>query len=257
MGPKTRRRAVGDADSAPPNAAHESGDRPRNHPVSSGQERWNPEERDHHRKERRYWFWTSILTGLAVAGAIGTVVLSKWSLDQSEQAVAEAQKQSGIAQAAFEEGARAVIAIRGLTWDSPLKRDTDNVVNVVTVNVGKSPTAIFGTTPEIIPFVTDEKFGVKSMDVGDNNDCNPTRYSPGTIPSFLDTGTNNSLPVLINKELVNKIMDGGETIAIRGCVFYSAFDKTHYVGYCYVAAQKDQIASLVKSPLCAHGNFAR
>jgi hypothetical protein len=185
------------------------------------------------------------------------VVLSKWSLDQSEQAVSEAQKQTGIAQTAFEEGTRAVIATKGLNWDNALKTNEDSVVNVVVLNVGKSPTAFFGTRQEIVPIVTDKKFGVEPIDVGNNSSCDPNNYSDGVIPSFPTIDSFNSLPVLVDKLTVNSVISGNVTIAIRGCIFYKAFDMVHYTGYCYIAAQGGQIATLTKSPLCAHGNFAR
>ena len=62
-------------------------------PRSQPQENhWDADEREHHRVERRYWAITALLTFFAVSGAIATTVLSKWSLDESQKAVAEARR---------------------------------------------------------------------------------------------------------------------------------------------------------------------
>jgi hypothetical protein len=62
-------------------------------PPSQPQEKhWDSDEREHHRIERRYWGITALLTFIAVLGAVATTVLSKWSLDESQQSVAEARR---------------------------------------------------------------------------------------------------------------------------------------------------------------------
>ena len=53
---------------------------------------WSPEERGHHGKERKYWWVTVVLTFLAVAGAITTVILSQLSLDEARRATSETEK---------------------------------------------------------------------------------------------------------------------------------------------------------------------
>ncbi len=53
---------------------------------------WSSEESEHHRKERVYWVTTAVLTFVAVAGAIATVILSQLSLQEARRATREAEK---------------------------------------------------------------------------------------------------------------------------------------------------------------------
>lgn len=55
---------------------------------------WHPEEREHHRKERFYWRVIAFLTFLAVIGAIGTVVLTSYSLEEARRATRETRRQA-------------------------------------------------------------------------------------------------------------------------------------------------------------------
>jgi hypothetical protein len=194
----------------------------------------------------------------ADAAAKGQIDALNKQLAEAKRQADAAEKQSGIAQTAFEEGIRAVIATKGLTWGDPLKRDADNVVSINFANVGKEATAVYGTIPEIA-YNKDstKKFGVDSIDMGINTKCDFSNYSPGIIPSFPDNTVSNNLPVKVDKATVNDVLDGATTIAVRGCLFYTEFGTTHYTGYCYIAAQGTQTASLAKSPLCFSGNFAR
>ena len=61
------------------------------------QQGWHPEESRHHRYERWYWWFTSVLTFVAAAGAICSVILSLGSLKESKQSVIEARRQADIA----------------------------------------------------------------------------------------------------------------------------------------------------------------
>jgi hypothetical protein len=89
--PKVDQRPISNANARAQGTAKEAGDEPPIHAPCTEQKHWNAEEREHHKKERCYWFWTLVLTFVAVVGTITTVVLSKWSLEQSEQAVVEAR----------------------------------------------------------------------------------------------------------------------------------------------------------------------
>jgi hypothetical protein len=181
--------------------------------------------------------------------------LNKQLAEAKRQADA-AEEQIGIAKTGFEKTIRAVIATRGLTWKEPLKKDTDNVVNIVFANVGKEATAVFSKR-ELAYAGVDKTFGVDSIDVGINTNCDFNNYAPGTIPSFPDSASGNAIPIRVDKSDVNDILSGVKTVAMRGCLFYTEFATTHYTGYCYIAAQRDQVATLAASPLCAVGNFAK
>jgi hypothetical protein len=92
-------------------------------PPSQPQEKhWDADEREHHRIERRYWYLTALLTFVAVLGAIGTTVLSKLSLDESQRAVAEAIKATSEAHRQADAAEKQIrISVRpwvGLTDDS-------------------------------------------------------------------------------------------------------------------------------------------
>ncbi|MGO9430813.1 hypothetical protein, partial [Rhodoblastus sp.] len=89
------RRTTGDYDAKPDESENKANDEApvRAQPIE--QKGWLPEEREHHKTEQRYWLWSTVLTALAVMGAIATVILSKWSLEESQKAVAEARRATG------------------------------------------------------------------------------------------------------------------------------------------------------------------
>ena len=62
--------------------------------IKPVQEGWNPEEREHHRKERVYWRLSAFLTFIAVLGAVATVILSQLSLTEARRATVEATRQA-------------------------------------------------------------------------------------------------------------------------------------------------------------------
>ncbi|CAJ0879349.1 hypothetical protein AMST5_03052 [freshwater sediment metagenome] len=93
--PKPKPRPISDTKTKPyrPNDIPERriGVFPSDEPVKEG---WHPEEREHHRVERRYWQTTAVLTFFAVAGAIATVLISNWTLEETRKATFEAHRQA-------------------------------------------------------------------------------------------------------------------------------------------------------------------
>ena len=220
-------------------------------------ERWHPEEREHHRQERTYWRFSAVLTAVAAAGAIATVILSQCSLNEARLATAESHRQADAAEKTLISSNRAVIITGGIEWQTPIERDKDNAVNVIYYNIGKDSVNVHAVR-EIAFGLASKNFLENDSAFPKSDSCNIKNYSVGNLATLPAT---NGIPfytigIPIPSKIVNGIIDGQFAISVQGCLFYEDFGKIFWTPYCYVAAQKGSVASAKTGavPLCANAD---
>lgn len=176
-------------------------------------------------------------------------------LAESQAATAQARRQADTTQTAYEEGSRAIIVTSGgIEWKARPEDNKDAIVNIGYNNVGNSSTSVF-VKNEIITVTSQGVFALDAIDVGPNLNCDIGYYSVGTLGAFKN-GTYH-IPVKIDKGYVTAMLaNEHRAVIVRGCIFYAAFDKVHYTGFCYVVGQGTRVATPNEAPLCLHGNFA-
>jgi hypothetical protein len=204
-------------------------------PPSQPQEKhWDADEREHHRVERRYWGVTALLTFIAVLGAVGTTVLSKWSLDESQRAVAEARRATSEAHRqadAVEKQTR--ISVRpwvGLTDDmNPIQttrvafnKDGDASVTYEIISKNYSNSAATGVTAhaqllisEDIPYI----FGAALDEACSDNYVSLSSWGgsvlfPGKSQHVIKSASS------VNRSVIKVGTEGKTEVWLVGCIGY-------------------------------------
>jgi hypothetical protein len=137
---------------------------------------WASEEREHHRKERFYWWITAILTFVAVAGAVTTVILSQLSLEEARRATKEAERATAEAHRQADEAQR-----QADVTESSLR---DNRAQFATL----SRASVSLKDIELIPSKDGDKVNWYFEPTFDNNGSTPTREL-GVRVNYIATST--------------------------------------------------------------------
>ena len=132
---------------------------------------WTTEERDHHGKERFYWWLAAVLTFFVAVGALGTVYLTDLGWQEARKATKEARKATADAErqakAAEDAVNVSVSAERGrlfvisATLIRSSERDPNPRVSYAVINLGRTGIIIMQFWSEC--YVTVNSFPLRSL----------------------------------------------------------------------------------------------
>jgi hypothetical protein len=223
-------------------------------------EGWHPEEREHHRVERRYWWLTAVLTFMAVAAATYTVVLSKWTLDETRKATVEANRQSNetkrqadIAKETGEKQIRAYVVFDGASIEEIRKKA---VIKFKFKNSGITPAFIIDMMQSgaYVPFPFEKGRP-------------PIRFSDYPLTTSLMYGSNRNYSVeapgsewttsIVDSNLSAKTMlkkfSGGSAYLVVAVIYYrDVFGTIHSTKFCTITT----INTFPGAIACQEGNEA-
>jgi hypothetical protein len=223
--------------------------------APTARDAWHPEERHHRKRERGYWNWSLIFSGIAMGGAITAAFFTGSYVNASWRAIREAEIQSFILRDQEQRQLRAYIFL-----------PPDNELHVVAYPSTKNTFEIdinvknFGQTPAY-QVITESWVNLAPWPPPGNFDytgpLDPNRIFAYIIPpgGIVHFHAGSGRP--FTQTEMTSLEDGALSLYIFGSITYEdAFGIKQHTDFCFASSTQDQLGFTTAIGVCPNHNDA-